>query len=104
MKAASVFVHGQLAGRLEELDPGRRYRFIYRAGYDGPAVSLTMPTTASEYTFDRFPPFFDGLLPEGVMLEGLLKQNKIDRLDHFGQLVAVGGDLVGAVTVQEVAE
>lgn len=102
MKAANVFVHGQLAGRLEELAPGRSYRFIYQSGYDGPPASLTMPTTSSEYTFDRFPPFFEGLLPEGVMLEGLLKQNKIDRLDYFSQLMVVGGDLVGAVTVREV--
>jgi serine/threonine-protein kinase HipA len=104
MKTASVFVHGQLAGQLEELEPGRRYRFVYQIGYNGPPVSLTMPTTLSEYTFDRFPPFFEGLLPEGVMLEGLLKQNKIDKLDYFSQLVAVGGDLVGAVTVKEMAQ
>jgi serine/threonine-protein kinase HipA len=103
MKTASIFVHGRLAGRLEELEPGRRYRFVYQIDYKGPPVSLTMPTTLSEYTFDRFPPFFEGLLPEGVMLEGLLKQNKIDQLDYFSQLVAVGGDLVGAVTVKEVA-
>ncbi len=103
MKTASVFVHGQLVGRLEELAPGRRYRFVYQAGYNGPPVSLTMPPALSEYAFDRFPPFFEGLLPEGVMLEGLLKQNKIDKLDYFSQLVAVGGDLVGAVTVKELA-
>lgn len=102
MKTANVFVHGQLAGRLEELESGRRYRFVYQSGYDGPPVSRTMPTTLSEYSFDRFPPFFEGLLPEGVMLEGLLKQNKIDKLDYFSQLMAVGGDLVGAVTVKEV--
>jgi serine/threonine-protein kinase HipA len=102
VKAANVFVHGQLAGRLEELEPGRRYRFSYQSGYDGPPVSLTMLTTSPEYTYDRFPPFFEGLLPEGVMLEGLLKQNKIDRLDYFSQLMVVGGDLVGAVTVREV--
>jgi serine/threonine-protein kinase HipA len=36
------------------------------------------------------------------MLEGLLRQKKIDRSDLFFQLVAVGGDLVGAVTVEEV--
>jgi len=33
------------------------------------------------------------------MLEGLLRQCKIDRTDLFGQLLAVGGDTVGAVTV-----
>ena len=102
MKTANVFVHGQLAGQLEELESGRKYRFVYQSGYDGPPVSLTMPTSLSEYPVDRFPPFFEGLLPEGVMLEGLLKQNKIDRLDCFSQLMAVGGDLVGAVTVKEV--
>lgn len=104
MRVANVFAYGHLAGRLEELEAGRKYRFIYQSGYEGPAVSLTMPTSAVEYTFDRFPPFFDGLLPEGVMLEGLLKQNKIDREDCFSQLVAVGEDLVGAITVKEVAE
>lgn len=104
MRAANVFVHGIWAGRLDEMELGHKYHFVYRSGYDGPAVSLTMPTIASEYSFDRFPPFFDGLLPEGGMLEGLLKQNKIDRADCFSQLVAVGGDLVGAVTVQEAAE
>ena len=38
------------------------------------------------------------------MLEGLLKQIKIDKNDYFGQLLAVGGDLVGAVTVKEASE
>jgi serine/threonine-protein kinase HipA len=47
-------------------------------------------------------PYFDGLLPEGILLEGLLKQRKIDKYDYFSQLVTVGGDLVGAVTVQEI--
>ena len=70
MRTASVFVSGQLAGHLEELDPGRKYRFVYEGDYDGPPVSLTMPITASEYTFDRFPPFFDGLLPEGFRSAG----------------------------------
>jgi HipA-like protein len=38
------------------------------------------------------------------MLEGLLKQNKIDRQDYFSQLVTVGDDLGGAVTVKAVTE
>jgi serine/threonine-protein kinase HipA len=101
MRAADVFVHGQPAGRLEEVAHAIRYRFIYRKDYNGPPVSLTMPLSKSDYLFDRLPPFFEGLLPEGIMLEGLLKQNKIDRHDYFGQLLAVGADMVGAVTVRE---
>jgi serine/threonine-protein kinase HipA len=91
---------GDFAGFLEETDEGR-YVFRYLERYDGPPVSLTMPTEQREYTFDGFPPFFEGLLPEGDMLEGLLRQRKIDRADAFAQLVAVGGEMVGAVTVTE---
>lgn len=102
MRTALIFMHGTLAGRLEELEPGNKYRFTYEPAYHAPPISLTLPTTTREYVFNRFPPFFDGLLPEGVMLEGLLKQIKLDKNDYFGQLLAVGGDLVGAVTVQAV--
>ena len=102
MRMARIFTGGRPAGILEELEPGRKYRFMYESGYDGPPVSLTMPVSPSPYEFDRFPPFFDGLLPEGVMLEGLLRQRKIDAQDYFGQLVAVGRELVGAVTAEEI--
>lgn len=100
MKRAKVFVDGVLAGELIELQRGKSYRFVYVEGYEGGAVSLTMPIDRSEYVFDRFPPFFDGVLPEGMMLEGLLKKAKLDRDDLMGQLMTVGGDLVGNVTVE----
>ena len=100
MREAKIFVNGSFAGKLQELERGKKYRFVYEKGYDGPSVSLTMPIEQSVYEFDRFPPFFEGLLPEGMMLAGLLKQTKIDRDDLFSQLIAVGGDLVGNVTVE----
>ena len=53
-----------------------------------------------KFSFDGFPPFFEGLLPEGIMLEGLLRQLKIDANDYFSQLLATGKDLIGAVTVE----
>jgi serine/threonine-protein kinase HipA len=102
MKKARVLVNGRPAGVLEELDERRGYRFAYDKGYDGPPVSLTMPLGGDEYTFAGFPAFFDGLLPEGIQLESLLRQRKIDRDDLFVQLIAVGGDLVGAVTVEAI--
>jgi len=99
MRRVRVEVNAVPAGSLEELQAGSEYVFHYDEGYSGPAVSLTMPTLTREYTFASFPPFFDGLLPEGAQLEALLRLNKIDRNDLFSQLVAVGRDLVGAVTV-----
>lgn len=92
-------MHGRLAGQLAEESPGGACRFQYAAGYDGPPISQTLLVKEAAYDFPGFPPFFDGLLPEGWQLEALLRKAKLDRSDRFGQLLAVGGDVVGAVTV-----
>jgi serine/threonine-protein kinase HipA len=102
MRKVKILVGENPVGLLEEIDPGKKYIFRYEKDYSGLPVSMTMPTTQQEYSFDVFPPYFDGVLPEGVMLEALLKQRKLDRKDLFGQLIAVGHDLVGAVSVEEV--
>jgi len=101
MRRAKVLVDGVPAGILEEKERGKLYLFRYFQEYEGSPVSLTMPVQQSEITFESFPPFFEGVLPEGVMLDGLLRYSKIDKDDMFSQLIAVGGDLVGAVTVEE---
>jgi serine/threonine-protein kinase HipA len=101
IRKAEICVNGIPAGLLEELEKKRRFRFTYLAQYQGPPISLTMPVATRSFTFETFPPFFDGLLPEGIQLEGLLRQAKLDRQDYFGQLLAVGADTVGAITVRE---
>jgi len=100
MRKANVFVDDVLAGELRELERGKRYQFFYLDSYGGPSVSLTMPKGQLVYDFNRFPPFFEGVLPEGFMLDSLLKRSKIDRDDLLSQLIQVGGDLVGNVTVK----
>jgi len=102
MRQARVLVKGVPAGMLEEVQQGKEYVFRYFDGYNGDPVSLTMPVSERVQKFDRFPPFFDGVLPEGVMLDGLLRTAKIDKDDLFSQLIAVGKDLVGAVNVEDV--
>jgi len=101
MRKAKIFVRGVEAGTLTELRQGKEYVFEYLNDYDGMEISRTMPTNVKVYQFDKFPPFFDGLLPEGIQLEGLLKIRKIDKNDLLSQLMAVGEDLVGVVTVKE---
>jgi serine/threonine-protein kinase HipA len=96
-----VFNFDRYAGELIELEKGKKYKFVYADGYDGSAVSLTLPLTQKEYEFDQFPPFFEGLLPEGMQLEALVRQTKTDRNDFFSLLVITGKDLVGSVTVEE---
>jgi serine/threonine-protein kinase HipA len=99
MKKANVLVNGIIAGVLEELEQGQ-YRFTYQAEYSDSPVSLTMPVKQKVYEFNRFPPFFEGLLPEGMMLEALLRKYKLDQEDYFAQLIRVGHDVVGAVTIE----
>jgi serine/threonine-protein kinase HipA len=100
MRKAEIYQQGKLAGILEELDQNR-YRFNYASGYRGQPISLALPVREASYEFDGFPPVFEGLLPEGLHLEALLRQCKIDQQDMFKQLLAVGGDVVGSLTVKE---
>ena len=100
LRRAEVHQLGISAGLLIE-QPGGGWIFTYREDYDGPPISLTMPVRAERYEFPALPPVFEGLLPEGLQLESLLKTHKIDRHDTFRQLVTVGSDLVGSLTVRE---
>ncbi len=102
MRIAKVFFQDTLAGQFAESDDAQRFTFDYEKNYTGPPISLTMPVRAASYEFDGFPPFFDGLLPEGFQLEALLRGKKLDRADKFRQLLEVGADTVGAVTVKEI--
>lgn len=102
MKRAEVYQQAGLAGILEELE-GRRWGFTYADRYSGEPVSLTMPVAQVVHEFDQFPPAFEGLLPEGMQLEAMLRRYKLDRSDLFGQLIVAGQDLVGSLTVKEVA-
>jgi serine/threonine-protein kinase HipA len=99
MRSAKVYVNKKFAGQLEEM-PENKYVFLYEKGYIGAPISLTMPISQNKYEFDFFPPFFEGLLPEGPLLEGLLRKYKLDKNDYFGQLLIVGQDVVGAVSIE----
>ena len=76
MRQAKIYVKGIEAGTLTEVRKGEEYLFEYLDGYEGLEVSRTMPKNKKVYKYDKFPPFFDGLLPEGIQLEGLLKIKK----------------------------
>ena len=99
-RKALISINKIPAAKFLEAENG--YQIKYLPDYSGPPVSLALPIKKEEYVFSHFPPFFDGLLPEGIMLEVLLKKFKIDADDYFGQLLILGNDLVGAVTVREI--
>lgn len=101
MRKANVYNFGLYAGELIELEVRKKYQFKYSDNYKGSPISLTLPSKQRDYLFNEFPPFFEGLLPEGIQLDALLRQTKIDRNDFFSILIITGKDLVGSVTVEE---
>ncbi len=101
MRTAKVYMHKKLAGYLIELEKNENYKFSYAKNYTEEPISLTMPIADKEFVFNSFPSFFDGLLPEGIQLDGLLRIKKLDKNDYFSQLITIGADLVGAVSVEE---
>lgn len=102
-RTAYVYVRNTFAGELCETDEG--YSFTYDKNYptlpDASAVSLTLPFRKEAYTSKTIFPFFDGLIPEGWLLEVVSRNWKLDRSDRFGLLLVACRDSVGNVSIRE---
>ncbi|MBR2883447.1 MAG: HipA N-terminal domain-containing protein [Clostridia bacterium] len=105
-RTAYVYVREVFAGTLKETDAG--YSFIYDSDYltdeNSSAVSLTLPMQKEEYTSKTLFAFFDGLIPEGWLLDIVSHNWKIDRKDRFGLLLVACKDPIGNVCIKEVRE
>jgi len=103
-RTAYVYVRNRFAGELRETDGG--YSFAYDAGYlalpGASGVSLTLPLRDVPYTSTILFPFFDGLIPEGWLLDVASRNWKLDRSDRFGLLLVACRDTVGNVGIREV--
>ena len=105
-RTALIYVRDQFAGILSETDEG--YSFSYDTEYlNNPkafAVSLTMPLRSQPYQSRILFPFFDGLIPEGWLLEVVSKNWKINPKDRFGILLVACRDCIGNVSVRKEQE
>ena len=64
------------------------------------SISLTLPLTDKPYISNILHPFFDGLIPEGWLLDIAEKNWKINNRDRMSLLLACCKDCIGAVSVQ----
>ena len=101
-RTAYVYVREIFAGILKETDYG--YSFVYDDDYlrskNPTAVSLTLPLQEEEYTSKTLFSFFDGLIPEGWLLNIVSHNWKIDRKDRFGLLLVACKDPIGNVQIR----
>lgn len=101
MRQAQVYYKDTLAGSITEDDDG--YIFQYDREYlgtkDPKPVSLTLPVSAEPYTSKVLFPFFDGLIPEGWLLDIAVNNWKINPRDRFGLLITLCKECIGCVSV-----
>jgi serine/threonine-protein kinase HipA len=100
-RKANVFLHGKLAGVLAETDSG--YAFSYDLNHvseeESNTISKTLAITNKPYQSKVLFPFFDGLIPEGWLLDIAIDNWKISGRDRFGLLLACCKNSIGAVSI-----
>lgn len=103
MRQGEIWVNDHLAGILIEDEDG--YHFTYTKNYlnlaNPIAVSLTLPLQEKSFHSDFLFPFFDGLIPEGWLLDIAHKNWKLNPRDRMGLLVTTWKDCIGNISVLE---
>lgn len=102
MRQAKIFYKTHLAGYLTETDDGEyvfQYDFDYIQNHGNQFLSFSMPVRSEPFKDNRLFPFFEGLIPEGWLLEIASKNWKLNRNDRIGLLLACCQNCIGAVSV-----
>ena len=71
MRQGKVYYKNHLAGIITETNEGEyvfQYDEQYVKAYPNGFITFTMPATNNPYTEKRLFPFFEGLIPEGWLL------------------------------------
>ena len=101
MRQAEIYRKDRLAGMLTE--DGGEYRFVYDEAYlqreDAQPVSLTLPLQREAFVSPVLFPFFDGLIPEGWLLDVALRNTDISILDRMSLLLMCCKECIGSVSV-----
>ncbi|MCQ2134826.1 MAG: HipA N-terminal domain-containing protein [Bacteroidales bacterium] len=102
MKKADIFIDGVFCGLLTEDNDGFHFRYDdhYLALENPCPLSPTMPLTSEEYEKEIMFPVFDGLIPEGWLLNIVTKSWKIDSRDRMSLLMECCRDSIGNISVR----
>jgi serine/threonine-protein kinase HipA len=107
MRRGMVYYKDALAGVITETNDGE-YVFEYSTPYvnehPNDFITFTMPVTEEPYRDKRLFAFFEGLIPEGWLLNIASESWKINRNDRMGLLLACCRNCIGAVSVHPIPE
>jgi len=107
MRQGIVKYNDELAGVLTEEDDGE-YLFVYDEKYilkhPNQFITFQMPVRQKPYRSKQLFPFFDGLIPEGWLLNIAAKSWRLNKNDRMGLLLACCKNAIGAVSVHPLNE
>jgi serine/threonine-protein kinase HipA len=102
MRKGKVYYKEHFAGTITETNEGEfvfQYDFQFVNEHPADFITFTMPVTEKPYIDKRLFPFFEGLIPEGWLLDIASKSWKINRNERMGLLLACCQNCIGAVSV-----
>ena len=107
MRSGKVYYKNHLAGIITETNEGEyvfQYSEQYVKDHTNDFITFTMPVTNNAYTEKRLFPFFEGLIPEGWLLDIASRNWKINQNDRMGLLFACCKNCIGAVSIEPIEE
>jgi len=107
MRCAKIYYKESLAGKLVETNDGEylfQYDDQYVKDHQDKFITFSMPVSNRPYMEKRLFPFFEGLIPEGWLLDIAAKGWKINPNDRMGLLMACCKNCIGAVSVIPIPE
>ncbi len=103
MKKGLVYKNSKLAGIIREDENGYSFQYnnIYLKNPLHNPVSRTLPLRTEAYTSDSMFPFFDGLIPEGWLLNIAIENWKLNPRDRMNLLLTLCEDCIGDVSIKK---
>lgn len=103
MKKGLVYKKNKLAGIVWEDENG--YSFQYNDTYlKNPKygeVSRTLPLREEAFVSQNMLPFFDGLIPEGWLLQIAIENWKLNPRDRMNLLLTLCEDCIGDISIKK---
>lgn len=107
MRQAIIKYNNINAGLLTELEDGTyefRYDDSYILNYPNNFIAFDLIVSKTIYKSKRLFPFFDGLIPEGWLLNIASENWKINKTDRMGLLLTCCKNCIGAVSVHPLTD
>ncbi len=105
-RSGKVLFYGKIIGKISETDDGFEFRYTpeYSQNPDNKAISFLFPVQEMPFKQKQLFAFFDGLIPEGWLLDIAINNWKLNQRDRMGLLLATCQDCIGAVSIEKIEE